>query len=439
MSENETATRTPAVPSVVLPGIDGGNPGPMMLWNPLTASFFSGERALLLKSSSLLLLQHYLENTATFLVAKPLSSNPFITLVLPLAYSDDLLMHAVLALSGTQLSFKKSGDLSVQSATREHYSLLLRNLGHLFADECAHHDIQRTLRLLLVLVVLCHIEAISGEPNGGIFPHLRASRELVYKLLHEPREDVHPDTRAVEGFALEMYYYLVIVNSITPYGSDEARALPLDAFFTPLDFLKEYQTYGVMLSCGQGLFELIPQVSILARKRLMEEASGLRSSESQATYECLLDSISQWQPPPVISEMTEWQQECAWAGEIYRQALFIFLKASSCGSVVNNPKTIIAIQRHIDTAFPLLVPVSLTPLVTVLLWPLMMIGSCLICESQRREYLKFLDTEPKVEIGQVSQAGKLLQYLWEDGDERAYGSFGLHLIMKKHNINFSMA
>jgi hypothetical protein len=268
---------------------------------------------------------------------------------------------------------------------------------------------------------------------------LRASRELVCKLLHESKEDGHDDTRAIKGFVLEMYFYLVLVNSITPYDSDEARALPLDAFFTPLDFLKEYQTYGVVLSCGQGLFELIPQVSILARKRLIEEASGLCSSESRSTYECLIDSITQWQPPPVISEMTEWQEECAWVGEIYRQALFIFLKGSSCGSVVNNPKTIIAIQRHIDTAFPLFLPVSRTPLITILLWPIMMIGSFLICESQRKEYLRFLDTHSKVEICQVRQAAKLLQYLWDDEDERAYGSFGLHLIMKKHNINFSMA
>jgi hypothetical protein len=106
------------------------------------------------------------------LAAKPLSSNPFITLVLPLAYSDDLLMHAVLALSGTQLSFKRRDDLSVQSATRQHYSLLLQNLRHLFAEESAHHDVRRTLRLLLVLVVLCHVEVHSAT-SGFLGLHRR--------------------------------------------------------------------------------------------------------------------------------------------------------------------------------------------------------------------------------------------------------------------------
>jgi hypothetical protein len=140
----------------------GGKETNAILWNPLTASFASPNRALSLNPYSILLLQHYLEATSIFLAAKPQSSNPFITLVLPLAYSDDLLMHAVLALSGTHLSFAKREDLRhhlpIQLATRQHYSLLLRNLRCMFADELAHNDHRRMLRLLLILVVLCHVE-----------------------------------------------------------------------------------------------------------------------------------------------------------------------------------------------------------------------------------------------------------------------------------------
>ncbi|OQV06318.1 Fungal Zn2-Cys6 binuclear cluster domain-containing protein [Cladophialophora immunda] len=414
-------------------------PGSIIFWQPLTASFLSTERALLLNSSSILLLQHYLEATSTFLVAKPLSSNPFITLVLPLAYSDDLLMHAVLALSGTHLSYKKRDDLKIQLATRQHYSLLLRNLRSLFADESSHDDVRRTLRLLLVLVVLCHVEAISGEPHGGIFPHLWASRELVLKLLQEPQRTLHDDIKLVKGFALEVYFYLVLVNSITPYGRDKARVLPFDSFCSSLDFLKEYETFGVFFSCGQGLFEMISQVSILATKRLTEEESGVNSPETRREYELLIDTITEWQSPPVAPEMAEWQAEHVWTGEIYRQALLMFIETSMCGSVVNNPKVIVAIQRHIDTAFPLFVPVAKSPFITILLWPIMIVGSCLISHDQRREYIRLLRTKPRVDISQVSEAATLMEYLWEDDDERAYGPFGLDFVMRKHHINFSMA
>ncbi|EXJ68393.1 uncharacterized protein A1O5_08185 [Cladophialophora psammophila CBS 110553] len=438
---HDDASPCPALLVDVEPKDDDGDEKPesVILWQPLTASFVSSERALLLNPSSLLLLQHYLEATSTFLVAKPLSSNPFITLVLPLAYSDDLLMHAVLALSGTHLSYKKRDDLKIQLATRQHYSLLLRNLRSLFADESSHDDIRRTLRLLLVLVVLCHVEALSGEPHGGIFPHLRASRELVLKLLREPQPTLQDDVKLVKGFALEVYLYLVLVNSITPYGRDKARALPFDSFFSSLDFLKEYETFGVFFSCGQGLFEMISQVSLLAMKRLTEEESGLCSAETQSDYERLVDTISQWRSPPVAPEMMEWQAEHVWIGEVYQQALLIFIKTSMCGSIVSNPKVIVAIQGHIDTAFPLFVPVSMSPFITILLWPIMIVGSCLICEHQRKEYLRWLYSETKINISQVGQAAKLLEHLWKDEDERAYGPFGLHFVMKKHDINFSMA
>lgn len=76
-------------------------PQAVQRWLPAPSSFKGAEQAIALTPSSLLLLQHYLEATLMFLVAKPLINNPFITVILPLALSDDLLMHSVLALSGT--------------------------------------------------------------------------------------------------------------------------------------------------------------------------------------------------------------------------------------------------------------------------------------------------------------------------------------------------
>ena len=268
---------------------------------------------------------------------------------------------------------------------------------------------------------------------------MRASRQLVLKLLQEPQRIVQGEIKLVKGFALEVYFYLVLVNSITPYGRDEARTIPFDSFLTSLEFLKEYETFGVFFSCGQGLFEMIPQISILAMKRLAEEDSGRCSLESRSTYESLLKTLGQWKSPPVDSEMGEWENEHVWAGEIYRQALLIFIKTSMCGSVVNNPKVIIAIQRHIDAAYPLLEVVSHSPFVTILLWPIMIIGSSLICEDQRSNLLYKLNFETKIDICQVVQAGRLLESLWKDEDERAYGPFGLYHVMRKHHINFSMA
>lgn len=250
---------------------------------------------------------------------------------------------------------------------------------------------------------------------------------------------MHGDIKLIQGFALEVYFYLVLVNSITPYRRDEARAIPFDSFFTSLEFLKEYDTFGVFFSCGQGLFEMIPQISILAMNRLAEEESCSASEETKATYLAMVGTLMEWQSPPVASEMAEWEAEHIATGEIYRQALLIFLKASMCGSVIKNPKVIVAIQHHIDAAFPLFPSVSMSPFGTLLLWPIMIIGSCLICEHQRRFFIQRLHSEKKVDVRQVREAANLLECLWEDEDERSYGPYGLYLVMRKHQINFSMA
>jgi len=141
---------------------DGVPDGSMIIWRGITSSFMSDDRPILLTRHSFLLLQHYMEDTACFLVPKVRTRNPFITHVLPLAYSDDLLMHAVMALSGTHLSYQQNDNLDIQLATRNHYSLLLRGLRLAFAEEARQPCTERSLRLLVILVVLCHVEVSSS-------------------------------------------------------------------------------------------------------------------------------------------------------------------------------------------------------------------------------------------------------------------------------------
>lgn len=159
-------------------------------WNVLTKSFMGSGRAMLMRSDSPLLLQHYFEKTSSFLAVSPHSNSPFVNIILPLAYSDDLLMHAVLALSGTHLSFQRSGDYQIQVVTHQHYTSLLRNLRELFLDDFLHNDIEKILRLLLVLIILCHVEVmcfICAIPTwiSYWFPnrHLQVNHMVVSSLI----------------------------------------------------------------------------------------------------------------------------------------------------------------------------------------------------------------------------------------------------------------
>lgn len=69
----------------------------------------------------------------------------------------------------------------------------------------------------------------------------------------------------------------------------------------------------------------------------------------------------------------------------------------------------------------------------------MIIGSCLICQHQRQYMTHQLRNEKIVVVRQLREAANLLLCLWEDEDDRSYGPFGLHIIMRKHQMNFSIS
>lgn len=117
-------------------------------------------------STSAHLLRHYLEHTAGLLSTAPLSKSPFVTLVVPLAYSDDLLMNVVLALSGTHLASKQTrmsldqtggNGMDTQYATAVHYQKTLSGLRSEL-EKFDYTNAASQVRILLVLLLLCYYE-----------------------------------------------------------------------------------------------------------------------------------------------------------------------------------------------------------------------------------------------------------------------------------------
>lgn len=132
------------------------------LWTISFGSFTHLTRSCTLTPESPLLLQHYLTTTATML-PMPANENAFITEIIPAASVDDLLMHSVLVVSGAHMNFEDDADGAAQKATLCHYSSLIRLLRVEFSELQAS-DIRKLVRLLLILVILCHFE-VSTSPS----------------------------------------------------------------------------------------------------------------------------------------------------------------------------------------------------------------------------------------------------------------------------------
>ncbi|EFX02018.1 hypothetical protein CMQ_5089 [Grosmannia clavigera kw1407] len=274
------------------------------------------------------MLRRYIVSTAAALATTCGADNPFLAAVLPLAYTDDLVMHCVIALGGADLSSSSSSSSSSNSsrgkgggkdkrpmgpcsdnenavaicrragaspsalheATTRHYACVLRSLRAALRD-LQPTDTARVLRTLLVLVLLAVFEGTSWNVlDGGVFAHLGASRQLIAWLRPELSGTrtttttargatstsaiptaVADDERSMLGALLEVYAYLVLANRVTPDGTmDSRRVVGPDGSTADEDFvldpsmLADQHYFGVLFAGMHDLFGLIPPVSRLA-------------------------------------------------------------------------------------------------------------------------------------------------------------------------------
>lgn len=119
--------------------------------------YSADERACGLTPQSVLLLRHYLCHTASYFAMRTLEDTPFVSVLLPLGHTDDLLMHGLLALSGAHLAYKEPASTEVVSATRMHYAKMISGLRSEFIN-LQDGQLEKGERLLPVLMMACHYE-----------------------------------------------------------------------------------------------------------------------------------------------------------------------------------------------------------------------------------------------------------------------------------------
>jgi len=135
----------------------------------------------LLTPSSHVLLEHYLAETGPLLATTPVRINPFVTYIIPLCYADDMLMHTVLALSGSHLCFKQPGNFNLERATYLHCASVLQSLRIAFQN-VRDANTSKALRLLVILLMLCHFEV-------GLF-RLQEKRDYIMQNFSVPSDHI---------------------------------------------------------------------------------------------------------------------------------------------------------------------------------------------------------------------------------------------------------
>ena len=297
----------------------------------------------------------------------------------------------------------------------------------------------------------CGYQAFSGKCfHGEIFPHLRASRQLILWLMDGVRDLKSESDKSLLGFLLESYAYLVLVNSFCAPGELD-RFVPYDAFLSDLTSLAIYPTFGFMLDGCHGLMEIIPDVTRLAMSRLATGQSGFAASalgSEVCSEQDLRTRITQWKNPGAVHDnpqkeaVSRTEAERAAIAECYRHALSLYLTTSASGLIVWEADDIASVQHHIQGIANLVALGGLqeSRYTAIIMWPLLIAGSCIDDESLQELLLNVLRGSV-TSTWNSSRASQLLEMLWEERrhDHRAFGSCGLYLTMRKKGINFCMA
>lgn len=216
------------------------------------------------------------------------------------------------------------------------------------------------------------------------------------------------------------------------------RAIPLDHLVVNLDHLQQYPLYGAFFSCGHDIFEYIVNISVFARQCLDDlELNGTLSTSLQNTYKSLRSELESTAKSPSLN--VTYPREAIAVREVFCRTLLMVLETAICGPVVNSPQSLEIIQKHMNTTILISQGIRDSHYTAIMLWPLIIGASMCVQESQRELFRQRLDHPRVYQMTQLTVAGRMIRLLWDNDDVRAFGPYGLYMIMKEHNINFGMS
>ncbi|EWG41349.1 hypothetical protein FVEG_03488 [Fusarium verticillioides 7600] len=405
-----------------------------------------------LSQNSRPLYQQYLDVTAEMLTRGPcLDGNPFIDYLLPLAATDTLVLDCILAIGGAHLTVNDTTSTvqrarALEVATRGHYATVLAGLQKLLSYETGQIILpdEQTgpptpIRILLILLLLCVYDHVQGHSRGSMYHHLKACRQYINLLTSEPAPS--SELKHLKGFILELYAYHAIKITITPRGFLSDEVVEIDPSVYSLDILRGYKSRGFLLGFGQGLWEMVPEISQLVEARREEEKRGITATTAfQEQYDSLLMRLEGYNAFEEDTNSLCSREEQAAAVMIYQNGLIVYLQSAFHPDMLADPNLAAGIDSRVEqtmSAFYSLF-VSESSYRRMLLWP----GTIMASVARRQEHIHvfragFLARASRTP-GAVKMGAKIVELLWSDPDPQAFGPRGVSYIMTKHDISLSL-
>ncbi|OBT81378.1 hypothetical protein VE02_10233 [Pseudogymnoascus sp. 03VT05] len=348
------------------------------------------------------------------------NENPFLAELIPVAFTHDIVFEAILTLSG--IHYAESNNIPVDETTWLHYGQAIQSLKFKLTSFVSGDD--TGLMLLVTALLLCTIESLRGGSGANAIQHMKGARHLLTSVLSLPNVNT---ADALHLFLIEYYSYVSVLSNIT-LGADSDSWIHEDAsLFFPLIAARGGSSSGMMCGNIHELFQLIPQVSSVARKRIEEQNHhGTLSWEVQSSYLSLRQMILAWRS-------NSDDEEIIVCGKIYQLGLLLYLAVyfekghNAAGEAKSNLDQAFESFAELLDALPVDSPSS-----TTLCWPLVIFGSC----ARHPPYRNLIRTRMKgmsdhLALTNIREALSLLEVIWESNDENLLHPQGITQIMEK--------
>ncbi|GAO19934.1 hypothetical protein UVI_02043600 [Ustilaginoidea virens] len=379
------------------------------------------------------LLSYYLARTANSMGNGSTDSNPFVAKLIPLAFSDPLVLHLILAQSAVHRQASDECSSGGEVATR-YYTDSLRMFRRLVGEYVSGRN-DDNLVVTVGSLILCLTEVARGDANGTIFDHLAASESLLTNLLNRHEPAFSDD---LQEFLVEYYMHMVASSMISkdPRGTSQAALSPAIENAAKRLLSKNYM--GQLCGCWLEILTIIPQVFQLGQSMLRTgDEPGLPTSPDDIiTFGLLQSQILAFMPPIVASTNSQL------AGLVFKQATLLYLWSIFGTPQHNAPNTMHSdlMNSAIMEAVSFLSQLPASERVnTSLCWPLAVIGCCTtdahVQHVLRQRLQAMIDI---IGLGNMRQTLALLEHVWEQPPENM-SPWTLRRVMQQYEIWISFA
>jgi hypothetical protein len=368
-------------------------------------------------------LAHFVSETSKYMTTVSPEKNPFLTHILPLAFSDELIFHSLLVLGGAHLESRRVSP-EINTWVCRHYGRVI----HLLQDIISRKSNESIdwLRAFLALLMLYLFGVFNSMQAGGAILHIRAGKKIIPRLLSASSKT--SSMRTLCGVTFELYTYLALVTTPTPYNNGTGSELDTrNSLLLSWDLLKNYGVFGVIVSPIHQCLEIIPRVVALCTRRQAELAFNECSSESLILFTELMDIIDTIGCEDDLSgsALDLENLHSLSISAVYRHALTIFAyDAMWCGTIAGDETRLSIVRQHALSALTHIPTLMDTHHRNILLWPTIVIGSCLLNEGERDIIRSVLSIREPIFV--VTKMGMMLEKLWAENDPAYFGPYGLH-------------